>query len=597
MNTLAKYEKYFYLILLIGFVVYFPIFFNGFVWDDFLYIVNNTQIHQLNIPVLFGPGLFNSASFYRPLSSVYFALVYAISGQHALLYHVIQLGLHILSTILLFIFFIGFFDVSVAFFLSLVFLVHPINVESVAYIGASQSELYFLPGILALILARSKIITNRRLIWIIVLLLLAIFTKETGFLFLFLVIVYRYVFVDKKIKIFLIAGISIIVFYLLARLMVANVGLGMGTFIAIAGLTFSQRLLNIPLIILYYVKIFFFPLILGIWQQWVITSPTIVYFLLPFVVCLLVIGLLVALILYCKKLPIVLTNIVKGKKQQVILRKDHQHFLQLLFFTFWLIIGMGIIIQLVPLDMTVADRWFYFPIVGLLGILGVCIQLVKKSFKIQSRLFLYGAILIICLLSVRTFIRTFDYKDNLTLFSHDLKSEPDNLMLRDTYILTLMNDGENNEAFTNAKIGSTSTDNSYATRITDLNYLALLYEQKNEYPQAIQTFKRAIALLPYTTERDLSTSFTRLLYVNLASLYLNTSDYPAAVALIKNQGLIKFPKDSCLSAELETAQYDLGNSTQPQKETEMRNVQSNKQVNTGSMPSPEQLVKLCGFTQ
>jgi len=85
MNTLQKYEKKFYLIFLIGIIIYFPIFFNGFVWDDLYFIINNPQVHQINIPELFGPSMFNSGPFYRPIPAVYFAIIYSLAGTHAFL--------------------------------------------------------------------------------------------------------------------------------------------------------------------------------------------------------------------------------------------------------------------------------------------------------------------------------------------------------------------------------------------------------------------------------------------------------------------------------------------------------------------------------
>src|SRR6266700_1705615 len=73
--------------------------------------------------------------------------------------------------------------------------VHPINVESVAYIGAgTPSELYFLPGISAFLLAHRKNVPGKKFMLIIGLLLVSVLAKETGFLFLFLIVIYRHLF-------------------------------------------------------------------------------------------------------------------------------------------------------------------------------------------------------------------------------------------------------------------------------------------------------------------------------------------------------------------------------------------------------------------
>ena len=60
-------------IIIIGLLVFANALFNGFVWDDKTYIVNNLEVHKLDLATLLGPNLFNSAGFYRPISALYFA--------------------------------------------------------------------------------------------------------------------------------------------------------------------------------------------------------------------------------------------------------------------------------------------------------------------------------------------------------------------------------------------------------------------------------------------------------------------------------------------------------------------------------------------
>lgn len=176
-------------------------------------------------------------------------------GSNAFLYHLIQLLLHIISSSILFIFFSLFFTDGIAFFLALIFLVHPINVESVAYIGASQSELYFLPGITALLLAQKNDITRNRLVLITALLLLATLTKETGFLFVLLVLASRYLFKRGNLNKFLFTSGAVILVYGVMRVLLGGVTTSQNPIIPIATLSLPLRLVNIPAIIFYYIKI------------------------------------------------------------------------------------------------------------------------------------------------------------------------------------------------------------------------------------------------------------------------------------------------------------------------------------------------------
>src|SRR5579871_987146 len=216
-------RKVIIILFITGFTVYSKIFTNSFVWDDYTFIINYPGVHQLNLPLLLSRNEFNFGPFYRPIPAVYFSVLYSLFGNSAFFYHIIQLTLHIIVTFLLFVFLSFFFSGSISFFLCLVFLVHPINVESVAYIGSTQSELYSLPGLLALILARKKFPSLYRLISINLLLLLSIFTKETGFLFIIMLLLFRYLFRLRKIKEFTFSAGVIVTIYALCRMFIGKV--------------------------------------------------------------------------------------------------------------------------------------------------------------------------------------------------------------------------------------------------------------------------------------------------------------------------------------------------------------------------------------
>jgi hypothetical protein len=273
MDVLRKYKKELYIFLLVGFIAYLPILFNGFVWDDLDYFINNPQMQQLNFPVLLGPNIFNSGAFYRPIPAIYFATLYTLFRESAFFYHVIQLLLHMVNTTLLFVFFCLFFRRGIAFFLALVFLIHPINVESVAFIGSTTSELFLLFGLSAFFLAKEHELSRERLVLVSLLLLLSALTKETGALFLFVIIAYRFFFKMHKVKELALAGLSVAAVYLLLRILLGGVTYKAASdIVPIATLSLSERLVHIPAIIAYYLQTFVFPLKLAIWQQWVISN-------------------------------------------------------------------------------------------------------------------------------------------------------------------------------------------------------------------------------------------------------------------------------------------------------------------------------------
>jgi len=144
------------IILLVGFLVYLPILRNGFVWDDEEQIVNNPYIKSFtNLPQIFKGSTFASGGagltgwYYKPLMSLWFMFNYRLWGLNSIGFHLSQLILHLINCVLIFILFQKLFKEFgdsrarlIGFFLAIVFVVHPANVESVAYISASQELLY-----------------------------------------------------------------------------------------------------------------------------------------------------------------------------------------------------------------------------------------------------------------------------------------------------------------------------------------------------------------------------------------------------------------------------------------------------------------------
>ena len=66
-------------IIIIGIIVYANALFNGFVWDDITYLIRNNQVHQVNLIAAFQHNFFNTQGQYRPLSIIYFSIIYTMN--------------------------------------------------------------------------------------------------------------------------------------------------------------------------------------------------------------------------------------------------------------------------------------------------------------------------------------------------------------------------------------------------------------------------------------------------------------------------------------------------------------------------------------
>ncbi len=388
-----------WLLIVVGIVVHFNGLFGNFIGDDKSQIQSNYIIHSLShIPQFFTGSTFVPTSgtnlagpFYKPLLSLSYAVLYALFRATPFYFHAFQLILHITNGILLFVLFKKFLKEHIALLLSLLFILHPINSEAVVYIADLQEPLFFCFGLSALLLAMKESLSPKRAALISLLLLCSLLSKETGILFVLMVIITRLFVRWYKTELLrsMMYAIPPILIYAFLRFGVAKMFISKFPGMPITLLPLSQRILNMPAIVFYYLKTFFYPSTLDFFQIWIVKRITLTNFFVP----LIAIGLFFA--------ALILLGVYTY-------RKYNSLFLPYLFFTIWLLAGIGLHMQLVPLDFTVSERWFYFPIVGLLGVLGVAWQAYSgKSHPKQYLTIALGvlAVLTLTLFSVRTMVR------------------------------------------------------------------------------------------------------------------------------------------------------------------------------------------------
>ncbi len=513
------------IIIIVGFIVYFNILFNGFVWEDNTLIINNPWGHTFAIFSL--QNTFNQLGQYRPVTALYSAILYALFSTAPFFYHFIQITLHSVNSILLFLIFTRFFTKKVSLCLSLLFLVLPIQVESVSYIGAFDNLLFFLFGSMALLLSLKEKITLIRFIAVSGLLFLSILSKETGILFLTIILLYRFLFKRKFILPFIALSIPVFLFYLMRFW--TGIGIGKSVLVPIDKLTLIARIINIPAIIFYYIKTFFLPVQLAVNQQWVVTAMDFQNFYLPLFLDLLFFSLLALLGRYILK-----TN-----------KKDFPIFL---FFLIWFLAGLFFHLQIIPLNMTVADHWFYFPIVGLLGIIGVGTHEITSQNKKFSKIATISIVAILVVFSARTMVRSANWYDDTTLFTHDSKIE-DNFETETFLANTYFSQQQYNEALNHYK--KSVEMYPYADNLFDL---ARVYDGLNDPQKAEDYYYKAI-------QHSKGTRFTNALlmsYENLADLLTFHNNPKEAIKLVK-EALQSYPTNGRLWGVLAINEYRLHN--------------------------------------
>ena len=143
-------SPWYWLPCLAAFLVYIPSLSFDFVHDDWPQIVGNVQIHSwsflprlLSTPLWSHLGQGSNGSYYRPLFSLWMLLVYTIAGLSPGLWHLSNVLLHVVVTFLVFRVSSAVLNGRVAAAsAALLFAIHPVHIEDVCWVSASNEMLY-----------------------------------------------------------------------------------------------------------------------------------------------------------------------------------------------------------------------------------------------------------------------------------------------------------------------------------------------------------------------------------------------------------------------------------------------------------------------
>ncbi|MBI1862493.1 tetratricopeptide repeat protein [Candidatus Microgenomates bacterium] len=523
------------LIIIVGLFIYSKTLSNSFVWDNIPQIVNNPDVQTLNLKRIFTssavfPHSQNTLNYYyKPVMYAVFALLYSFFQENVIGYHLLQVIIHIANAVLVLLLMRKYFKPNLALFLSLIFLVHPLNYETAGYLAALQDTLFFFFGFLALVLVHYEKPRNNvaRSSCIGILILLSLLSKETGLLCVIAIGAYEWLYKNRKDQlIFLVTTVVTLIAYAALRINASHTQYGFLNASTVMKLPLYNRLLAVPLILSYYLITFILPFALVIDQQWTVNGPSLRYFIAP----LMVVCLFIALVFWIGK------RAGKSSTETKAFR----------FFLVLFVSGIAFHIHiLMPLDMTVADRWFYVPMVGLLGLMGLAVQRVR----LNKTLAIGIAIVIIGLLSLRTFVRGLDWTDMMTLYTHDLEHSPNNYHLANKYAAELLKDSRYDEARPILEQAYLA-NNTYGPVN---NNLAFVYEKSGQYDKAREHYIKALSAADFG-DADKS-------YNALARIELFTFNNPAGAKKWTEKGLTQYPESILLRIDLAMEEYGMGNKT------------------------------------
>lgn len=458
---MQKQHVFVWLIILafVTILTYRPIFSNGFVWDDSGLIYSSPFSRPLySLSEVF---LAKKQAVFRPVYYLFLNGISIVSQGNPTVLHAIQLIIHSASGFLVFTVFSTLFPVWLSGLGAALFLLHPIQTESVAYLAALGNPLAFLFGILAIYIR----IRNRQSLLPALFLLLSILANEAGLSWIVIFVCYCFLYEDSPWIPVSRLLIPVSLLYLALRLGVSKASFFHFGYVPIAKLSFTERLATMPSVFLSYLSTTVFPFHLSIAQHWTIQRISFQTVGIPLLVTATIIGLV----------------IVVGSR---IRHKSVLLFRHYIFFTAWFIAGYLPYSQLVPLDMTVADRWFYLPLVGIIGmVITVCSILLKKNFVGNAGVIALASIVLIPF-SYRTVIRTRNWHDPVTLYTHDLRINPESFDIHAKLAGELLHQNNIDEAFLHASKAVSLVPSDIASQGT----LGVVYLKRNEPEKALPLF-------------------------------------------------------------------------------------------------------------
>ena len=321
MNRLSLLKVSTFLFFL-GLISYSNAIFHPFVHDDVVFIQNNPHLGIWNdLPSIFfrsstslmsGQPLSIINSYYRPLLEIVYKIQYAFFGLNPHGYHLFNVLLHIINSILVYILimflpdgnFLAFKRNILAFSTAVFFLIHPVQTEAVACVAGVSNLVFTFFCLMSFICYLWK--ENPGLprwsitgyVLSLIFFTMALLAKEQAVVFPLLMVLYEFCFHEKRGKkilleqrnfLHIVGVIGIAVIYLFLRQIITRTSL-------ISIFDFKGelvlRILQIPAVLLTFLGLLIFPLDLHYYRSVDILQP----FILPTLIFFLFLGLSVFLI-------------------------------------------------------------------------------------------------------------------------------------------------------------------------------------------------------------------------------------------------------------------------------------------------------------
>lgn len=557
METIKKNIPFILILIGVGLFIYAFNLHNPLFWDDTDWIVNNPFIHSFSFEnignwfsknTLAGIGL--KSNYYRPFLFLTFAFNYIISGTAPIGYHLISNGLHILNAILIFYLLLNVFRSKfVAFWASLLWLVHPLQTEAVTYISGRGDPLnvFFMLSALSLIVYKEKnnLKTFGYKILPALFLVFALLSRETAIVFPFLLMVFYIAFISrerfatslKRAFFKALPYFGIVFVYGILRLTILNFDNTLNFYSKANPYTesFLIRMYTFLNVLLTYAKLMILPL-----SQHMERNVTIyTYFFnwpvaTAFLIVLCVLGLIWRFY----------------KKQKYTLLTGQVNDFRLWFFAVsWFFVNLGPTSGITPINAQLYEHWLYLAMLGPIVLVIYYLDIFRKRYlKTVNIVVIIILLIFVSFFSVLSVKRNILWGDPIKFFEDILKYEPDGARINNNLGNLYYDKGDEKKAEEYYWKAVSIEDNFPQPHFN----LGSILQSRNDIRGAIVEFEKAIEIDPnfpyayqklaviYAGQGDLVnagqaleklktiTPFNPQIYYNLALVYLERKENQSA---------------------------------------------------------------------
>lgn len=475
---------------------------SDFAWDDTFLIVENPYIKNWqSLDVVFSEHVYYGANktsnYYRPLQLVSYIVDYSLWKLNPAGYHLTNLCLHAISSILVYIFIIAVFGSSgIAFLTALLFASAPV-ISSATYFIASRADLLAAFFILLSILAFIKYYRQKKRLPYVASLacfILALLSRESAIVLPFLVALVFFKISSKRnfkelfreTYLFFI----LLIVYILARVTILNfvdgeTGPAMTTYVA--GIPFLNRMLTNFKVLAIYLRLLVLPF--GLHMKRVIEPASSVF------------------------QPDILLSIGLIAIAGIMVKRLSRKYPSILFGLAWFFIALFPLLNVYPLSVFLHEAWLYLPSIGFYLLLSTV--LLKTAYKKLGR-FITGGIIATLLVYFISFsmLHGVVWRDSITIFQNTIRYDPSDPNVHANLALAYFDKGEEEEAIRQCRY-SVSLNPKFSG---GHNNLGFFYAERGEYIKAIKNFKSSIKANPENAAPylNISLAYNKLGYYDKA---------------------------------------------------------------------------------